>query len=723
MQPNTAQTPIDIEVLRDTTTIEAATALLHARMGFDEQIEKALLLAKEAHAHQTRKSGEPYVVHPILVAVIVASITEERSMVIAALLHDVVEDTDCTIEEIEAMFAADVAHLVHGLTKIDLIRDRELIPSHSDEKLVVSALTFRKMLIASIKDIRVLVVKLCDRLHNMLTLDALGEAKQRRIAEETMLVYAPVAHRLGISFVKNLLEDLSFQYVFPNEYAKIEKYLKENYYNIELRLNSFREKITQLLQRHGMPIKSFEILSRIKHHYSIYLKMQRKGISIDEILDLLAMRILVNEPIQCYEALGLVHLEFKPLASRFKDYISIPKENGYQTLHTTVFDETSIIEVQIRTFEMHETAELGVAAHWKYKSAGNHINLDWLQNLQFQEESVEDFYELAKTDLYSEDISVFSPKGKPFTLPRNATALDFAYTVHSQIGDCARGCLVNKERKSLLTELHNGDIVRIITDEKEVLRCSWIDAVKTSRAKQHIRLNCRHRIRDIDTQSGLLIVAGVMELNKARIQEWLEKHNRLSNAWKIARDPDYLREVLHHYLKELRLTARFGAFLASRRFKLKQSVFGSIEIFSNHPVADVVFDFCCHPKAGDEVVGFYSNGKAHVHHKMCQHAATLIEVQEPMLFLRWKKEDFFHYHMIVSMKNAKGALADFLTFLAKLGAEIISIELGKEREEHLQLCELEFQSLEADINHLRAKIEQKIHIIQFIRTDDAYRLG
>jgi len=714
-------TQFNIDLIGSVKDIESATALLHEQIPFDEQIEDALLFAKEAHAHQSRKSGEPYIVHPILVAALVASITGDRAMVIAALLHDVVEDTKHTIETIEMHYGSDVAHLVHGLTKIDLIRDKELIPSYSDEKLVVSALTFRKMLLASIKDIRVLVVKLCDRTHNMLTLDSLPVAKQRRIAEETLVVYAPIAHRLGISYLKNMLEDLSFGYVFPGEKKKIDDYLKVNYHDIEVRLNDFRQKMTTLMERQGMTNTSFEVLSRIKHDYSIYLKMQRKGISIDEVLDLLAVRILVDSPTQCYSVLGLVHLNFQPLTTRFKDYIAIPKDNGYQTLHTTVFDETSIVEVQIRTFEMHKTAELGVAAHWKYKSGGNNINLDWLQNLQYQEESIEDFYELAKTDLYSEDISVFSPKGKPYTLPRGATALDFAYAVHTEIGDRAESCLVNKERKSLLAELHNGDIIRIIAADEKQLRCSWLDAVKTSRAKQHIRINCRHRIRDIDSRSGLLIMRGVMQLNVTRIREWLRGHNRLQNAWMIARDVDYLREVLHHYLKDLRSHKKFRAFLASHRFKLKLYRFGSIELYSNHTVSDVVFDFCCHPKAGDEIVGFYSNGKAHIHHKMCQHAAGLIEEEEPMLFVRWKQESIFHYHMIVSMQNAKGALADFLTYLAKLGAEIVSIELGKEQKEHLQLCELEFQSSEGDLNRLRAKIEQKIHIIQFIRTDDAYR--
>lgn len=712
---------IDIDQIRSIRTIETATTFLHEKIGFDEQIEDALLYTIEAHRHQARKSGEPYVVHPILVAAVVASLTEDKAMVIAALLHDVVEDTPHTIEEVEARYGLDVAHLVHGLTKIDLLRDAELIPSNSDEKLVVSALTFRKMLLASIKDVRVLVVKLCDRLHNLLTLDALSPAKQRRISEETLVVYAPIAHRLGISFLKNLLEDISFGYVFPEEKQRIDDYLSEHYHDIEVRLNAFRQKIMTLMQKSGMTKESFEILSRVKHPYSIYLKMQRKGIGIEEILDLLAIRVLVKEPIQCYRVLGLVHLNFQPLTSRFKDYIAIPKENGYQTLHTTVFDDTSIIEVQIRTIEMHRTAELGVAAHWKYKSGGNAINLEWLQNLQYQSETVEDFYEMVKTDLYSEDISVFSPRGKAFTLPRGATALDFAYAVHTEVGDRAKQCLVNKERVSLLTELHNGDIVRIITVDELVLRCSWLDAVKTSRAKQHIRINCKHRIRDLDILSGQLIVAGIMQQDVSSVRQWLIDKGRMANAWMIARDIDYLREVMHHYLNSLKENGLFAGFIAARRYKLRAYSFGSIEVFSNHSIGDVMFDYCCHPKAGDEIVAFILGGKAQIHHKMCQHASQMIESEEPMLFVRWKQESFYHYHMIVSMHNAKGALAEFLTYLAKLGAEIISIELGKEKENHIQLCELEFQSAEADINRLRAKIEQKIRIIQFIRTDDAYR--
>ncbi len=712
---------IDLEKLRYIHTVEAATEHLFGVINATATIKKALALAFKGHEGQFRRSGEPYIIHPILVASIVGTMTEDESMVLAALMHDLVEDTACTIEQIGAEYGADVAHLVEGMTKIDHIRDAELVSSNSNEKLVVSALSFRKMLLASIEDVRVLVVKLCDRLHNMLTLGALPPHKQHRIAEETLVVYAPIAHRLGISFLKKMLEDLSFHYLFPEEERKIDSYLDSNYHAIELKLNAFRQRLYQMLLENGFNDDEFEIIGRVKHHYSIYLKMQRKGIGIDEILDLLAVRILLKRPLDCYTVLGLVHLNFSPLSSRFKDYIALAKDNGYQTLHTTVFDQTAILEVQIRTYEMHKTAELGVAAHWKYKSGSSGINLDWLNNLQYQNESVEEFYELIKNDLYSEDISVFSPKGRAFTLPRGAVVLDFAYAVHTEVGDKAEGCLINKEKASLLTELHNGDIVNIITGDEKLPRCSWIDAVKTSRAKSSIRANCNARLRNIDALSGVNIFATIIAANAAQAEHWLDHSHCCENRSKLAKESEKLKEIARKYEEEYRQRSRFRGFLRTNRFRLKSFQFGSLEFLSNQAVSDAVFDYCCHPKTGDEVVAFIQNGKAHVHHKMCKTAGAMIERHEPMLFVRWMTQMIHHYHMIVSMQSAKGALADFLTYLAKLGCDINSIELGKEKQEHIQLCEIEFQSLEGDINRLRGRIEQKIKVIQFFRTDDAYR--
>ena len=712
---------VDIEKVKHLHDVDSAQTYLLSHIKASEILTKALEYSKEAHQLQTRKSGEPYIIHPILVASIVASITSDEAMVIAALLHDVVEDTDIDIDEILNLFGPDVAHLVEGLTKIDIIRDTELVSSSSNEKLIVSALSFRKMLLASIEDVRVLVVKLCDRLHNMLTLDALPIHKQERIAEETLVVYAPIAHRLGISFLKNILEDLSFSYLFKEEKHHIDNYLDTNYHAMEMKLNEFRESITRILVKNGFHEDDFEILSRVKHRYSIYLKMQRKGVSIDEVLDLLAVRILTSDAVKCYNILGLIHLHFQPLSSRFKDYIAVAKDNGYQTIHTTVFHNTAIFEVQIRTYDMHKTAELGVAAHWKYKSGGNNdIKLDWLHNLQYQNESVEDFYTLIKNDLYSEDISVFSPKGDAFTLPRGAVALDFAYAVHTEVGNKAESCLINKTKASLLSELSNGDIVKVNLADEIITRCSWIDAVKTSKAKSNMRLNCNARIREINAKTSVLIVATVMSLNPSRIEEWFDVSNCEGRS-NIPCDIEHFRTVIGKYVSEISKNNRFSRFLSRHRFKLKSKVISGLEIFSVANINDVVFDYCCHPKSGDEIMAFVEKGKAHVHHKMCSHAYKKLEDKSPMAFIRWKKENNYHYNLIASMHNEKGALAEFLTYLVKLNIDISSIELGKDSSDYVKYCELGFESKDSDINVLTKKLESKIKVIHLIRTDDAYR--
>lgn len=713
-------TQLDIEKVKHLHDVDLAQAHLFSQISQTKKLEKALQYSKEAHKDQTRKSGEPYVIHPILVASIVASVTNDEAMAISALLHDVVEDTAVTVEEIELEFGRDVAHLVNGLTKIDTIRDEHLIPSSSNERLTVSALSFRKMLLASIEDVRVLVVKLCDRLHNMLTLDALPEHKQNRISEETLVVYAPIAHRLGISFLKNILEDLSFSYLFKEEKHHIDNYLDTNYHELDKKLDLFKETLNKLLIKNGFHEDDFEILGRVKHRYSIYLKMQRKGVGIDEILDLLAVRILAKDAVKCYNILGLIHLHFQPLSSRFKDYIAVPKDNGYQTIHTTVFYKTAIFEVQIRTYDMHKTAELGIAAHWKYKAGASNIKLDWLDNLQYQNESVEDFYSLIKNDLYSEDISVFSPTGEVFTLPRGAVALDFAYAVHTEVGNKAFSAMINKTKSSLLTELNNGDIIKIVLSDRIITRCSWVDAVKTSKAKTNMRVNCNARLREINNKASVSILATAMSLNHSRVQDWLD-HNPCENLSSLPTDIEVFKNIIHKYILDIGKNSRFRKFLTSHRFKLRATVRMGVEVFSTSSVSNVVFDYCCHPKSGDEILGFVEKGKVHVHHKLCKTAGKKLKSDESMVFVRWEKQSIYNYQMIVSLHSGKGTLAEFLNYLVKLNIDINSIELGKNRSESTRYCELEFESKEADINALRGKMEQKIKVIHLIRTDDAYK--
>lgn len=411
-----------IEDIKNCRDLTRAKELLFSICQEDAIVEKAVDYCIKSHEGQVRKSGEPYAVHPILVASLVAFLSENKATILVALLHDVIEDTQCTEEELRDQFGSEVLKLVLGLTKIVEIREDNLIPSKS-KSLTKSALTFRNMLLASIEDVGVLVVKLCDRLHNMLTLDALREDKQKRISEETLVVYAPIAHRLGISSIKNYLEDLSFKYLMPDEYKLIDNYINSNDQQMQLGLNEFISKIELLFLSNGFRQGSFQIQKRIKHSYSIYLKMQRKGVGIEEVLDLLGVRILVENVSDCYLALGVLHTNFNPLVSRFKDYIALPKQNGYQTIHTTLFDTKNIIEAQIRTFDMHKIAEFGIAAHWKYKEDGSVVapRLDWLTDISMQStnnlENAEDYnaielYEYAKDSLYVEDVAVYSPKGE-----------------------------------------------------------------------------------------------------------------------------------------------------------------------------------------------------------------------------------------------------------------------------------------------------------------------
>jgi len=694
---------------------EAKKTLFEVCASFDKQkINEALEFAIVAHLGQYRKSGEEYVIHPILVASITSFFSDNEDMIIAALLHDVVEDTKYEFKDIFLKFGANVAHLVEGLTKITDIRANSLIPSTKiDEKLAKSAMTFRNMLISSIKDIRVLVIKLCDRLHNMLTLDALREDKQKRIAEETILVYAPIAHRLGIATLKKYLEDLSFKYLLPSEYQKIDKFIKENKEDLTLRLNNFISKVEVLLSKEG--ISDFEIKGRIKHYYSIYLKMQRKGISIEEVLDLLAIRVIVKEKIECYESFGVIHLNFRPLISRFKDYIAIPKENGYQTLHTSVFDETNVIEVQIRTYDMDKNAEYGIAAHWKYKLDSASPNTDWLNNLTFENEKIEDFYELAKNDLFREDIIVYSPKFDTYTLPVGATALDFAYAVHTDIGNKAKEAYINKEKASLLTTLKNGDIVRIVTDEKEIPRCSWIDALKTSKAKVAAKHLCNQRIKEVENDIALNILKTIFDLDIFKLKAIIKSHYLCSKIHKIVEDKNFLTDVVNKISKTIKSKEKLKHLFKS--YTLKEYMFDNIKVLSNKSINDIEFSFCCHPKRGDEIVGFLENKKVTIHHKLCSTAVDLIKARENMVYVEWIEENTISkYLIIVNLQNKKGELAKFVSELAKLDVSIASIELGVNSD----FCKVEVEIDEKKLDKVSTKLKQTYHIIEFTSQKDAY---
>jgi GTP diphosphokinase / guanosine-3',5'-bis(diphosphate) 3'-diphosphatase len=711
-----------LDKAKNIDTIEEASALLWEQLPTPlPETTKALELSLEAHKGQTRKSGEPYIVHPILVAAITAKISNDEMMVQAALLHDVVEDTSYTIEDLEREFGDDVAHMVEGLTKIVEIRDEELIPFGSDERLINSALSFRKMLIASIKDVRVLVIKLCDRLHNMLTLDALSFEKQKRIAEETIVVYAPIAHRLGISRLKNHLEDLSFRYIYPEDYKKIDTYIKSNAQNLQFKLNAFIQNVKDTMDKDGFKEDDFEIIGRVKHYYSIYLKMHRKGVSIEEILDLLAIRIIVKKPIDCYRVLGLMHLRFTPLISRFKDYIAVPKENGYKTIHTTLFDEEGIVEAQIRTLEMHRLAEYGVAAHWKYKGGDNSVSLGWLESLHYQNESIEEFFELAKSDLFSEDITVFSPKGDYYTLPKGSVALDFAYAIHSQVGANAAEALINKQKASLLTILKNGDIVNIIKDNEPHLYCSWLDTVKTSKAKDGIRSSCRARIKESDTLSAYNILGTLFSQKSSEMKELTKSIGLNESLYKLPDKLDYYKEMIHQVADYMGTKeVRFWELLKKGYKKPNMKELEHFTFFTNKPLDGVEFDYCCHPKVGDQIVAFYKGSKAIIHHKLCKKAYAKILEGEEMIYVSWSGSKLSRYRLTISLQNRKGILADLLAKLSTLNLNILSIELGIRNSEQAEFCQIEVESSESKKQLLAEKISQTFKLIEIISLDDAY---
>jgi len=449
--------------------------------------------------------------------------------------------------------------------------------------------------------------------------------------------------------------------------------------------------------------------------------MHRKGVSIEEVLDLLAIRIIVKDPIECYRVLGLMHLRFTPLISRFKDYIAVPKENGYKTIHTTLFDEEGIVEAQIRTVDMHRLAEYGVAAHWKYKGGDNSVNLGWLESLHYQNESIEEFYELAKSDLFSEDITVFSPKGDYYTLPKGSVALDFAYAIHSQVGANAQEALVNKQKASLLTILKNGDIVNIIKDERLHLYCSWLDTVKTSKAQDGIRSACRARIKESDNLSAYNILGTLFSQESVEIKALIHDIDHEDTIYKLPIQLDYYKETIHQVADYLGTKeVRFWELLKKGYKKPKIKEIEHFTFFTNKPLDGVEFDYCCHPKVGDQIVSFYKGTKAIIHHKLCKKAYAKILEHEEMLYVSWSASKLSRYRLTISLQNQKGILADLLAKLSELNLNILSIELGIRNSEQAEFCQIEVESSESRKQELEDKISQKFKLIEIISLNDAY---
>lgn len=459
-----------------------------------ELIEKAFNFAQKAHEGQTRASGEPYIIHPLETAKTLATLQLETKVIAAGLLHDTCEDNEEISEkDIKREFGEEIAQMVSGVTKLGKIKYRGI------ERQIEN---LRKIFLAMAKDIRVVLIRLADRLHNMKTLDALPEEKRKRIAIETLEIYAPIANRLGMGKIKGDLEDLSFKYVYPEDYKKVKDIFDEKLEQRKTALAKIRFEIEKDLSNEGL--KNFQIDSRIKHLYSLYKKLLRPeyDMNINKVYDLIAVRIVVDNIEDCYKALGIIHKKWKPLPEKIKDYIAVPKPNGYQSLHTSVFaDKGNITEIQIRTHKMHEEAEYGITAHWAYAEAGKpkkgvkvNPRLTWVNQLvEWQKNNAKsgEFLETLRVDFFRDRVFCFTPEGDVIDLPEGATAIDFAYAVHSDIGNSAGGAIVNHKFVSLGTLLKNGDIVEIVTQKNKKPSREMARVAKTSLAKKHIKKNSK----------------------------------------------------------------------------------------------------------------------------------------------------------------------------------------------------------------------------------------
>ncbi|MDO8494031.1 MAG: bifunctional (p)ppGpp synthetase/guanosine-3',5'-bis(diphosphate) 3'-pyrophosphohydrolase, partial [Deltaproteobacteria bacterium] len=505
-------------------------------------IKKAYCCAAKAHEGQKRKSGEPYLNHPLAVAKILTDIKMDVTSIVAALLHDTVEDTKVTLEEIEHLFGEEIRTLVDGVTKLGKIKF-----TSSEEQ---QAENFRKMILAMAQDIRVILIKLCDRLHNMRTLGHIAEQRASEIAQETLDIYAPIANRLGMQGFKTEMEDWALKYTKPEVYKMIDERTRSRREQREKYIAQVIQTLERPMKEQGLPC---DISGRIKHYFSIHRKMEAQNIPFDEVSDIIAFRILVNNITQCYEALGLIHSLWKPIPGRFKDYIAMPKANNYQSLHTTVIGPMGErVEFQIRTQEMHAIAEYGIAAHWKYKEGGGHKQKDeqkfqWLRRLlEWQSELTDpaEFLDTVKLDLFADDVYIFTPKGQLRELPRGSTPVDFAFSVHTEVGNTCVGARVNGKIVPLSYRLHSGDTVEILTRKDIRPNQDWLSFVKTSKAKAKIRQYLKQEEHEQAKQVGL---------------ELLEKSCH-RYGWRI---PKLLKEAaVEKYMKESGLNDEEGLLTA-----------------------------------------------------------------------------------------------------------------------------------------------------------------
>ena len=682
-----------------------------------DMVDKAYNLAFEAHKEQKRDSGEPYIIHPIEVATILAELGMDTSTIVAGLLHDVIEDTKYTYDDIKKIFGEEVANLVSGVTKITKMEYKSKEEQQADN--------FRKMLLAMADDIRVIIIKLADRLHNMRTLKYRKKEKQKKTAMETLDIYAPLAHRLGISKIKWELEDLSFRYIHEEEYYNLVKQVAEKRAEREIYIKNIIEEMYNKLEEAGI---DSDIDGRPKHFFSIYKKMVNKNKSIEQIFDLTAIRVLVNTVKDCYEVLGIVHTIYKPIPGRFKDYIAMPKPNMYQSLHTTVIGpQGKTFEIQIRTFEMHRTAEYGIAAHWKYKEGDNNSEtkeknfeskLVWLRDmLEFQKETAdaEEFIEGFKIDLFTDEIFLFTPKGVVIDLPNGATPIDFAYRIHTDIGNKCVGAKVNGKIVPLDYKLKTGEIVEVLTSNNaKGPNIDWLNIAKSNQAKSKIRSWFKKSKKEENISKGKEVFEKELkkqgvhfaDIAKGETYEKFVKRNNInciddlyaliglgaisasSFIWKLkdenkSKDEKVIEENTNKIIEE--------NIFKSKRKTLDNTVGITVKGVDNIMIR---FAKCCNPVPGDDIMGYITKGRGvSVHRADCGNLKSLImEDGAKVVDVSW------------GSSNGRAYIAEIQVKAEDIG-ELLTDIMGVISELNLQLNAVNAKSAKGRIAYVNIKVK------------------
>ena len=678
-----------------------------------KQVMQAYEFGADAHEGQSRKSGEPYITHPVAVAQELADMHLDVQAITAAILHDVVEDTEASLNDIEDQFGREVAQLVDGVSKLDQIQFRSRAEAQAE--------SFRKMMMAMIEDIRVILVKLADRLHNMQTLGAMPTAKKKRIARETLDIYAPIANRLGINSLKVQLEDLGFKHLYPLRYRVLDRALKKSKGSQRQIVKRISEAFRKAMHEEGI---EGEVIGREKHLYSIYKKMAEKKRVLSDVVDVYGFRIIVDDVNTCYQVLGLVHQIYKPMPGRFKDYIAIPRINGYQSLHTTLFGPKGLpLEVQIRTREMDRVANSGVASHWVYKAdeksdaTPQRRAREWLANLAELQRSgsSEEFLESVKVDLFPDKIYVFTPKGDIMPLPKGATTVDFAYAVHTDIGDRCVAAKINRGLVPLRTPLQNGQTVEIITARGAKPNPNWLTFVRSAKARSAIRNHMKNlrAVESVDLGKRLLdkslkdLGSSLRKVGKVRMAEALEELG-LNNDTELF-------EQLGLGERLAPLTARF--LVGADEGDEDNDDIASLTIAGTEGMV-ISYAKCCYPIPGDDVMGYLTAGRGVViHRNTCGNLSNFRKQPEKWIAVTWEKniDREFSCQIQAETRNRTGVLAEVAATIADCGSNIEQVEVLSRHEDCSVLTFLLTVKDRAHLAKIMRGVRKMPHVIRVSR--------